>query len=196
MTLDEFAAATGADPKWYKPLTVAMQRFGINTPLQRAHFLAQIGHESGGFTRLVENLNYSAAALLRTWPTRFDEDIAARLARKPEMIANYVYGGRLGNTEPGDGWRYRGRGLVQLTGRANYEEACRAVGLPLADKPELLEEPEAAALSAAWYWSSRNLGVLADRDDLIAVTRRINGGMHGLDDRRKRLTRAKAGLIA
>src|SRR5690606_7357070 len=196
MTLDEFTAATGADPKWYKPLTVAMHRFGINTPLRQAHFLAQIGHESGGFARLVENLNYGSLALLKTWPTRFVEATAAQMARKPEIIANHVYGGRLGNTEPGDGWRYRGRGLVQLTGRANYEEAGRAIGLPLVDKPELLEQPEAAALSAAWYWSSRNLGRLADLDDLVGVTRKINGGTHGLDDRRKRLLRAKTGLIA
>lgn len=196
MTLDEFAAATGADPKWYKPITAAMRRFGIDSPLQQAHFLAQIGHESGGFKLLVENLNYGSLALLRTWPTRFDEDIAAQLARKPELIANYVYGGRLGNVEPGDGWRYRGRGLIQLTGRANYAEAGKAIGMPLVEQPELLEQPEAAALSAAWYWSSRQLGRLADADDLLAVTRKINGGTHGLDDRRKRLERAKSGLIA
>lgn len=196
MTPEQFTAATGAGRQWYKPLVAAMGRFGIKTDLQQAHFLAQIGHESGGFTRLVENLNYGSLGLLKTWPSRFDEESAARMARKPELIANHVYGGRLGNTEPGDGWRYRGRGLIQLTGKANYAEAAEAIGMPLVEQPELLEQPEAAALSAAWYWASRNLNTLADRDDVVTITKRINGGTHGIDDRRKRLIRAKAELIA
>lgn len=192
MTPEEFVTATGADPKWAKPVIAAMERFGIRTRLQQSHFLAQVGHESAGFTALVENLNYGSLGLLKTWPSRFDAESAARMARKPEMIANHVYGGRLGNTAPGDGWKYRGRGLIQLTGRANYARAAAAIGLPLVERPELLEQPEAAALSAAWYWSTNNLNTLADADDLLAVTKRINGGTTGLDDRRKRLARAQA----
>jgi putative chitinase len=188
MTPRQFVTATGAPERWAKPVAEAMARYGIDTPLRKAHFLAQIGHESGGFVYTVENLNYSAAALLKTWPSRFTPATAEQMARKPEQIANHVYGGRMGNTQPGDGWKYRGRGLIQLTGRSNY----KAAGFE--HNPELLEQPEGAAMSAGWFWSTNGLNALADRDDVLAVTKRINGGTHGLDDRRKRLQRAKAAL--
>lgn len=194
MTLQQFLDATGASVSWYKPISAAMQRFHIDTPLRQAHFLAQAGHESGGFRLLVENLNYSTKGLLATWPKRFNAELAERLARNPEAIANYVYAGRLGNEQPGDGWRYRGRGLFQLTGRANYRAAGLALALPLEEIPERAEQPGVAALAAAWFWSYRVPAALADNDELVAITRAINGGTLGLADRRARLERAKAAL--
>lgn len=190
MNMDTLSRATGMTPSlvplWVGPLTAAMSRFGINTPRRQAHFLAQIGHESGGFKTLVENLNYSAEALLKTWPSRFNAATAAAVARKPELIANKVYGGRLGNDAPGDGWKYRGRGLIQLTGKANYRAAAAALGLDLVASPELLEQPEGASLSAAWFWKTNGLNVLADTAGVDAVTRVINGGTNGLADRKAR----------
>lgn len=197
-------AATGMSPalagRWQKPLEAAMARFGINTPARQAHFLGQAGHESNGFTALVENLNYSAQGLANTWPSRFKgadgqpNAKALQIARQQPAIAAAVYDGRLGNDKPGDGWRYRGRGLFQLTGKANYRDAGVALGLDLVGQPELLEEPEAAALTAAWYWSKHGLNAAADRGDLLAVTKTINGGTIGLDDRRKRTERATQAL--
>lgn len=190
MDAKTLAAAANIDGalamKWADPLTRAMQQYEINTPARQAHFLAQIGHESGSFARLVENLNYSAEGLLKTWPSRFDKASASAAARNPERIANIVYGNRMGNNAPGDGWKYRGRGLIQLTGRDNYRSAANALGVELLVHPELLERPGEAALTAGWYWSTRGLNELADDDRLEAITRKINGGVNGLVDRRER----------
>ena len=164
-------------------LNTAMGKYGIVTRLRIAAFIAQIGHESGQLTRLVENLNYSAEGLMKTWPSRFDLVRATAAARKPEQIANIVYAGRMGNTEPGDGWKYRGRGLFQVTGRANYAACGEALGLDLLSKPELLELPQYAAMSAAWFWSMKDLNTLADKGDFVKITRRINGGLNGQADR-------------
>ena len=164
-------------------LNVAMNKFAIVTRLRIAAFIAQVGHESGQLTRLVENLNYSAEGLMKTWPSRFDLVRATAAARKPEQIANIVYAGRMGNTEPGDGWKYRGRGLIQITGRANYAACGEALGLDLLSKPELLELPQHAAMSAAWFWSMKDLNTLADKGDFVKITRRINGGLNGQADR-------------
>lgn len=194
MTPAQFKAATGADERWSGPIIAAMRAYGINTALRKAHFLAQAGHESGGFKHLVENLNYSADGLLKTWPSRFNAESAARMARKPELIANHVYGGRMGNVHPGDGWKYRGRGVFQLTGRSNYARAGKAMGMPLEREPERLESLEAASMSAAWYWFDKGLNTLADNDDIVAITKSINGGLNGLQDRRNRLERAKRAL--
>lgn len=184
----------------------AAARFNITSPVRLAAFLAQVGHESGELTRLLENLNYSAPALASTWPARFAEDpqarvktpngLALRLQRQPEAIANAVYGGRMGNgpAASGDGWRFRGRGLMQLTGRANYAAAGADLGLDLVAHPELLEQPEHAAMAAAWFWASRGLNDLADRGDFEGITRRINGGLTGLAERRALWERAKAVL--
>lgn len=184
----------------------AAARFNITSPVRLAAFLAQVGHESGELTRLLENLNYSAPALASTWPARFAEDpqarvktpngLALRLQRQPEAIANAVYGGRMGNgpAASGDGWRFRGRGLIQLTGRANYAAAGADLGLDLVAHPELLEQPEHAAMAAAWFWASRGLNDLADRGDFEGITRRINGGLTGLAERRALWERAKAVL--
>ena len=164
-------------------LNTAMGKYGIVTRLRIAAFIAQVGHESGQLTRLVENLNYSAEGMMKTWPSRFDLVRATAAARKPEQIANIVYGGRMGNTAPGDGWKYRGRGLIQITGRTNYAACGEALGLDLLSKPELLELPQHAAMSAAWFWSMKGLNTLADQGQFMKVTRRINGGLTGQTDR-------------
>lgn len=172
-------------------LNRAMNRYRIDSPVRRAAFLAQVGHESGQLRRLVENLNYSAAGLAATWPGRFraangqPNALAKSLERQPERIANHVYADRLdnGSAESGDGWRYRGRGLIQLTGRQNYRACGTAIGADLLANPELLEQPEWAALSAAWYWASNGLNELADAGRFTDITRRINGGTHGQPER-------------
>lgn len=182
------------------PLREACARFGIDTPKRLAAFYAQIGHESASLSRTVENLNYSARGLLRTWPSRFDAALAERFARKPEAIANHVYGGRMGNGPEltGDGWRYRGRGLIQITGKANYEAITELLvnqkppdAVPdFVLQPELLESPQWAAMTAGAYWHDHDLNALADAGDLDRMTRIINGGLNGLADRKARYARA------
>ena len=194
---------------WVSPLRDRMERYGINTPLRQSHFLAQIGHESNGFKSLRENLNYSVEGLLKTFSrSRISIEEANAYGRtsthpaNQEMIANTVYGkewGRknLGNTQEGDGWKYRGAGLIQLTGRSNFEQANKALNFDLVNRPERVAEDNViAALAACWYWQSRGLNELADKDDLEAITRKINGGLTGLEDRKRRLKRAKAALGA
>ena len=180
----------------YAPLlAIAAHRYHIDTtPRRVAAWLATLAHESARFTRLVENLNYSADGLAATWPARYADmtgepnATAIRIARKPVQIANNVYADRLGNgaESTGDGWRYRGRGLIQITGRSNYAASGIALGLPdLIDSPELLEQPYNAALSAAEWWRRHGCNQRADTGDLADVTRRVNGGLTGLDDRLK-----------
>lgn len=182
---------------WYASLEAAMRKHGINTPQRQAHFLAQILHESGGLKSLEENLNYSAGRLVQVWPRRFDAASAAKYAGKPEAIANRVYGGRLGNgaESSGDGWRYRGRGLIQLTGRANYTAYSKAAGVDAVGNPHLLVAPTFAADAAGWFWAARGLNEIADTGDIQAVTRRVNGGYNGLEDRQQWLKRAVAALV-
>lgn len=185
------------------PLQDAMAAFEINTPVRIAAFLAQVGHESGHLRRLVENLNYSAEGLAATWPSRFrgpdgkPNARARQLHRQPEAIANAVYSNRMGNGDEasGDGWRYRGRGLIQLTGRSNYRACAAGIGLPVEDFPEFLENPEGAALSAAWFWSEHGLNRLADLGQFERITRKINGGTHGLSDRLALYNAARAVLV-
>lgn len=162
-------------------LNRAMLRWKIDSRVRIAAFLAQIGHESGQLRALSENLNYSAEALMRTWPSRFDAQTAQAYARQPERIANRAYGGRMGNgpKSSGDGWRYRGRGLIQITGRANYRAAGQALGLPLEEHPELLEQPEHAAQSAAWWWAQHGLNDLADAGRFRDIGSIINTGQPG-----------------
>jgi putative chitinase len=166
-------------------LNDAMARFKIEGRLRVAAFLAQVGHESGQLRTVVENLNYSAEGLIRTWPKRFNLVTATSVARKPEQIANIVYASRLGNgpAVTGDGWRYRGRGLIQVTGWVNYQACGSALSVDLLSKPELLEQPVYAALSAAWFWSSNGLSELADAERFEAITRKVNGGLNGQADR-------------
>ena len=165
-------------------LNAAMSRYQIVGSKRIAAFIAQVGHESGQLTRLVENLNYSADALRKTWPSRFDAELATAVARKPEQIANIAYGNRMGNTEQGDGWKHRGRGLIQITGRANYIDCGEALGLDLIAQSELLEKPQHACMSAAWFWATNGLNTLADAGKFDAITQRINGGQNGSADRK------------
>lgn len=178
---------------WARILLPAAKEFGIaDNPGEFAEWIAQIGHESDGLNRLVENLNYSARGLMTTWPKRFpDLQIATKYARQPDKIANYVYAGRLGNGEPGsgDGYRYRGRGLIQITGKANYEACGKAISLPLVSFPQKLEDPIQAARSAAWYWRSRGLDAVVG--DTEADTKAVNGGLTGLDERKALFDKAK-----
>jgi putative chitinase len=159
----------------------AALRWKIDSRVRMAAFLAQIGHESGQLRNLVENLNYSAEALVRTWPDRFPPETAGAYARQPEKIANRAYAGRMGNgpESSGDGWRYRGRGLIQLTGRDNHRATGLALGLPLVEQPELLEQAEHAAQSAAWWWSRHGLNELADAGRIQDIGSIINTGQVG-----------------
>lgn len=179
------------------PLAQAAARFEIVRRERVAHWLAQLGHESQDFMRLEENLNYSAEGLVKTWPKRYTAELAAEHARRPEIIANHVYDRRdLGNVNPGDGWRYRGRGFIQITGRTNYIEAGRALDLDLESKPERAADPKIAAKIAGWWWFDKSLNRVADRgaDGLERITKTINGGTHGLADRRRRYDAARAAL--
>lgn len=192
------SSATAA--RWEEPLRAACLRYEIETPLRLAAFFAQVGHESASLGRTVENLNYSAQGLLATWPSRFTRESAELLARKPEQIANRVYGGRLGNGPEltGDGWRYRGRGLIQVTGRANYagirDTLKERFGTQVPDfeyNPQLLESPQWAAMSAAAYWEDHDLNSLADAGEFRKITTRINGGQNGAADRNARYAKAR-----
>jgi putative chitinase len=165
-------------------LQETFEKYQINTAKRQACFIGQCMHESGGFKFLRENLNYSAKALMATWPSRFpDADTAEKYARQPEMIANKVYSGRMGNTEDGDGAKYIGRGLIQLTGKDNYMAFGEAIGEDLVANPQLVEEPRYAALSAGWFFNKRNLNALADVMDIETMSKRINGGTIGMADR-------------
>ena len=169
----------------------------IDTPLRLAHFIAQVAHESAMFRRVVENMNYSAEGLCAVFPRHFDRATAQAYARKPRAIGNRAYANRLGNGDEssGDGFRYRGRGLIQLTGRANYRAFGKWLGVDVVAAPELVSERYAVA-SAVYFWTTRKLNAIADRDDLNAVTRAINGGLNGLDDRLRLLEQARAALGA
>ena len=177
-------------------LNKAMQEFSINTPIRQCAFIAQTAHESAGYAFLIENLNYSAQALINTWPSRFTAKNAPLYARQQQKIANYVYSNRLGNGNEasGDGWKYRGRGIIQITGKDNYRNCGVDLGLDLVTSPELLEQLEHAFRSGAWFWNSRKLNDLADKEDFVRITKAINGGTIGLEDRMKYYTRAKTAL--
>lgn len=183
-------------PVFVGPLNLAMARYRIDSPVRIAAFLAQCGHESGQLCRLVEDLNYGALGLAATWPSRYAVAPAARplvpnalaheLARHPEAIANNTYANRNGNGDiaSGDGWRYRGRGILQLTGRGNYRHAGEVLGYNLEELPELVsDQPVIAALTAGLYWSTRGCNELADAGDFVAITKKINGGTKGLNER-------------
>jgi putative chitinase len=183
--------ALGIEGKWLEPLQETFEKYQINTPKRQACFIGQCMHESGGFKFLRENLNYSAKALMATWPSRFpDMDMAEKYERQPEKIANKVYSGRMGNTEDGDGAKYIGRGLIQLTGKDNYMAFGEAIGEDLVSNPQLVEQPRYAALSAGWFWNKRGLNALADAMDVTTMTVRINGGRIGIDDRIAKINKA------
>jgi putative chitinase len=181
---NEQLKALGIEEKWFEPLQETFEKYQINTPKRQACFIGQCMHESGGFKFLRENLNYSAKALMNTWPSRFpDMDTAEKFERNPSAIANKVYSGRMGNSEDGDGAKYIGRGLIQLTGKDNYKAFGEAIGEDLVSNPQLVEEPRYAALSAGWFFNKRNLNALADVMDIETMSKRINGGSIGMADR-------------
>lgn len=196
--MDEmFRVLAGGQKAWelFEPLKASMALNAIDTTTHQAHFLAQCAHESNGFLVLQENLNYSAIGLATTWPRRFrgpdnkPNALAMGIQRKPMLIANHVYANRMGNGDisSGDGWKYRGRGIIQLTGCENYSKASMDIfgDMRLLDDPDQAALPDVAAQVACWYWTSRDCGAAADRNDVPAVTRKINGGLIGLDHRRK-----------
>jgi putative chitinase len=153
--------------------------------------MGQCAHESGNFKTLQENLNYSAEGLMKTWPSRFStKEIADQYARQPAKIAGKVYNGRLGNTSEEEASMYLGRGLIQLTGRENYANCGTALGIDLIGNPNLLIEPKYAALSAGWFWNKKGLNGLADTSDFETMTKRINGGLIGLEDRKVKIAKA------
>lgn len=172
--------------KWAEPLTKTCEQFEINTPERIAGFLSQIAHESGNFRYIKENLNYGAPGLRSVFGKYFTDDSQANAyARQPEKIANKVYANRMGNGDEksGDGYRYCGRGLIQLTGKDNYTAFGNATGIDAVDNPAIVETPAVAALSAGWFWDTRKLNGYADQKDVVGMTKRINGGINGLDDR-------------
>jgi len=167
-------------------LLSAMAERQVVSGRQQAAFVAMGAVESGGFTRFVENLNYSPERLCQVWPTRFPNLAAATpFAHNPIKLANYVYANRLGNGPPesGDGWRYRGRGIFQLTGGSNYLMAGKGLGLPLKEQPELVEKIEVGARVATWFWALHGLNAPAEKGDLRTITLAVNGGLTGYEDR-------------
>jgi putative chitinase len=195
--LESQLLALGIEGKWLEPLKETFEKYNIDTPQRQACFIGQCMHESAGFKTLEENLNYSAKALMNTWPSRFpNEEEANKYARQPEKIANKVYGGRMGNDveSSGEGWKYRGRGIKQLTGKENYERCGSGLGVDLVSDPDLLLDPKYAALSAGWFWNKHGLNDLADKGDIETMTRRINGGLIGLDARREAIRKAESVL--
>jgi len=211
-TIANLQAAKVKNPeKWIDAVVATCQEFEIDTPQRIAGFLAQTSHESGGYTMLSENLNYRAATLAACWPNRFavlgadkkpvkengklvPTAVANSIAGKPELIANLVYSGRMGNgpAESGEGWAYRGRGLKQLTGKYNYEKCGSGLGVDLVGNPDMLLEPMYAARSAGWFWKANSLSTFADKGDMEGMTKKINGGLIGIDDRKARYAKVLA----
>jgi putative chitinase len=190
MTYDQLDKL-GIDHKWLAPLEETFVKYDISTPVRQACFIGQCAHESGNFKTLQENLNYSAEGLMKTWPSRFPNlEYASQYARNPAKIAGKVYNGRLGNTSEEEASKYLGRGLIQLTGKENYANCGTALGIDFVGNPTLLIEPKYAALSAGWFWRKRGLNDLADSGDFETMTKRINGGLIGLEDRKAKIAKA------
>jgi putative chitinase len=181
---------------WFQALCEILPDYEINTPQRVAAFLAQTAHESGGYRAIKENLNYKAPTLRKIFPKYFPDDATANhyasLPNKQEAIANRVYGGRMGNgpEESGDGYRYCGRGLIQLTGKDNYTRYAQSLEISVEEASEHLTTFEGCVQSAAWFWEANNLNQWADKGDILTLTKRINGGTIGLEDRIKHYNHA------
>jgi putative chitinase len=200
ITQEQLGSCIGNNPyldQWTDALNKILPDYGIDTPQRMAAFIAQCAHESGNFTALHENLNYRAASLRKIFPKYFPDDAIANqyasLPNKAEAIANRIYANRMGNgpEESGDGYRYCGRGLIQLTGKNNYQAFADSIETPVEEIPEFLATFEGAVQSACWFWETNNLNQFADADDIKTMTRRINGGFIGLEDRIKHYEHAK-----
>jgi putative chitinase len=196
ITQQQLAACIGNNPyldHWCEALNKILPDYDINTPQRVAAFIAQAAHESGGFTALHENLNYRPETLRKVFPRYFPDDAtAAQYAHNPEMIANKVYANRMGNgpEASGDGFRYCGRGLIQLTGHDNYQAFADSISIDVTQVPEYLQTFEGAVQSACWFWENNNLNQYADSGDILTMTKRINGGTIGLEDRTRHYQQA------
>lgn len=188
MVTAEQLAKLHIGPEWVDALNETFAKFNITTVRQQAAFIGQCGHECGNFRILEENLNYRAATLMKLWSKRFPSlEVANQYAGNPKKIANNVYASRMGNRDEssGDGYRFRGRGCIQLTGHANYFHAGQALGMDFVMQPDLVATPKYAALTAGWFWSTHGCNALAENADWVGLTKKINGGTIGLDDRVK-----------
>jgi putative chitinase len=189
ISIDQIVKATGCSREGitnhYQSFVEVCLKYEINTLARIAAFLANAIHETGGFRQFEENLNYSAKGLMATWPARFNEQTANELARKPEMIANHVYFKRNGNELIGDGWKFRGRGIFQTTGKANYKLAGAALKIDCVEHPEILSQAPYAMQSAGFYWHTNKLNQDADLHDITRICRKINGGENGLKERKE-----------
>ena len=181
------------DEQWVEPLNETFAKFDISTPIRQASFIGQAAHESGNFKKLQEGLSYSAERLMKIWPKRFPTlEMAQKYARNEKALANNVYANRMGNRDEasGDGFRFSGKGLFQLTGHSNFYHAGQALGVDLVMQPELVLTPKYAALTAGFFWSTHKLNQYADTRDFLMMTKKINGGIIGLDDRIKHINHA------
>ncbi len=186
MVTSEQLAKLHIGQQWVTALNDTFSQFGILTPNQQAAFIGQCGHECGHFRILEENLNYRAATLMKLWPKRFPTlEIANAYAGNPKKIANMVYANRMGNRDEssGDGYRFRGRGCIQLTGHANYFHAGKALGVDFVMEPDLVATPKYAAMTAGWFWKTHGCNEVAESADWLKLTKKINGGTIGLEDR-------------
>ncbi len=206
MTKDQFQQAAnigaGLAARWFPHIDATFTEFGITSAVDQAMFIAQFGHESAGFTKVVESFNYSVAGLQSTFGKRLSKDQCAMLGRqrgesvvpanRQAAIANLVYSGRMGNKAAGDGWKYRGRGIPQITGLDNYRACSAALKADFVQVPELLERDEYAMRAAGWFWSANKCGRFGA--DVEKVTKVINGGLNGIDDRKARFEIARKAL--
>lgn len=186
------------DPGLVDYFNETFDRFDISTPARQACWIGQCGHESGNFRVMEENLNYRAPTLLKLFPRTpkrawgFTPEEAAAYERQPQRIANRIYSNRMGNRDEasGDGWRFRGAGFLQLTGHSNFWHASQALGEDFVMQPELVRTPKYAAMTAGWFWQTHRLNQYADSGDYLTLTKRINGGTIGLEDRKKHINEA------
>ena len=183
------------NPDWVDALNETFERFDISSPIRQACFIGQAGHECGNFRILEENLNYRAETLMKVWPKRFPTlEFAKQYERNPKKIANMVYANRMGNRDEasGDGFRFRGRGAFQTTGHSGYYHAGQALGVDFVMEPDLVATPQYAALTAGFFWNTHKLNQFADARDYKGMTKKINGGFIGLEDRIKHIEEALA----
>lgn len=214
LTIEQLQICTGSNKSnaevFLPYIKEVCKSFGINTPKRLAAFLSQVGHESAGLSCLQENLNYSADGLANVWPKRYAKTLqngvyaknsvgrylpstlALKIARKPVLIANNCYANRMGNGDEasGDGWKFRGRGLKQLTGKSNYAQLTLETGIDFISNPDLLLQPSYGVISACWFWKVNNLEYYADKDDIEGLTKKINGGLIGIEKRKALYSKA------